>query len=285
MSYSGFECLKVRSSQGVAFVTIDHPPINLFDMALILEVDRLGRELEADPEVRAVVVDSADPDFFIAHADVELILAGSEETREAPKEPSFFQQMVDRFRTMPKATIALIEGICRGGGSEFVLSMDMRFAAIGKAVLGQPEVAVGIIPGGSGTQRLPRLMGRGRALEVILGCEDFPAELAERYGYVNRALPPDQIRSFVENLAYRIASFPAEAISRAKQAALAAEPPAEPGLTLEARLFDEAAATPVARERMRGFMSSGGQTREVEGVSGAFDASTLDSLTSSKSSE
>ena len=285
MSYSGYECLKVRSSQGVAFVTIDHPPINLFDMALILEVDRLGRELGADAEVRAVVVDSADPDFFIAHADVELILAGSEETREAPKEPSFFQQMVDRFRTMPKATIALIEGICRGGGSEFVLSMDMRFAALGKAALAQPEVAVGIIPGGSGTQRLPRLMGRGRALEVILGCEDFPAELAERYGYVNRALPPDQIRTFVESLAFRIASFPAEAISRAKQAALAAEPPAETGLTLEARLFDEAAATPAARERMRAFMSSGGQTREVEGLSGAFDASQLPSLTASKSSE
>ena len=115
MSYSGYECLKIRSNQGVAFVTIDHPPINLFDMALILEVDRVGRELEADTEIRAVVVDSADPDFFIAHADVELILAASEEAQDTPREPSFFQQMVDRFRTMPKATIALIEGICRGG--------------------------------------------------------------------------------------------------------------------------------------------------------------------------
>ena len=276
MSYSGYECLKVRSNQGVAFVTIDHPPINLFDMALILEVDRVGRELEADADVRAVVVDSADPDFFIAHADVELILAASEEARETPQEPSFFQQMVDRFRTMPKATIALIEGICRGGGSEFVLSMDMRFAALGKAALAQPEVAVGIIPGGSGTQRLPRLMGRGRALEVILGCEDFSAEQAERYGYVNRALPPEELRPFVENLAYRIASFPAEAIARAKAAVLAAEPPVAPGLTEEARLFDESAATPAARERMRAFLNAGGQTREVEGVSGALIASKLD---------
>ena len=282
MSYAGYECLKVRVNQGVAFVTIDHPPINLFDMGLILEIDRVCRELETDAEIRAVVVDSADPDFFIAHADVELILAASEEPRPAPEEPSFFQQMVDRFRTMPKATIALIEGICRGGGSEFVLSMDMRFAALGKAALSQPEVAVGIIPGGSGTQRLPRLMGRGRALEVILGCEDFPAELAERYGYVNRALPANQIRPFVENLAHRIASFPAEAIARAKQAALAAEPPAAPGLTLEARLFDEAAATPAARERMRGFISAGGQTREVEGVSGALGASKLDWIPTSK---
>ncbi len=285
MSYSGYECLKVRSSQGVAFVTIDHPPINLFDMALILEVDRVGRELEADGDVRAVVVDSADPDFFIAHADVELILAGSAETREAPKEPSVFQQMVDRFRTMPKATIALIEGICRGGGSEFVLSMDMRFAALGKAALAQPEVAVGIIPGGSGTQRLPRLIGRGRALEVILGCEDFSAEQAERYGYVNRALPAEELRPFVENLAYRIASFPAEAIARAKAAVLAAEPPVAPGLTEEARLFDESAASPAARERMRAFLNAGGQTREVEGVSGALIAATLDRISSSTSSE
>ena len=285
MSYSGYECLKVRSSQGVAFVTIDHPPINLFDMALILEVDRVGRELEADGDVRAVVVDSADPDFFIAHADVELILAASAETREAPKEPSVFQQMVDRFRTMPKATIALIEGICRGGGSEFVLSMDMRFAALGKAALAQPEVAVGIIPGGSGTQRLPRLIGRGRALEVILGCEDFSAQQAERYGYVNRALPAEELRPFVESLAYRIASFPAEAIARAKAAVLAAEPPVAPGLTEEARLFDESAASPAARERMRAFLNAGGQTREVEGVSGALIASTLDRISSSTSSE
>ena len=279
MSYSGYECLKVRSSQGVAFVTIEHPPINLFDMALILEVDRVGRELEADAEVRAVVVDSADPDFFIAHADVELILAASGEARETPKEPSLFQQMVDRFRTMPKATIALIEGICRGGGSEFVLSMDMRFAALGKAALAQPEVAVGIIPGGSGTQRLPRLMGRGRALEVILGCEDFSAEQAERYGYVNRALPAEELRPFVENLAYRIASFPAEA------AVLAAEPPMAPGLTEEARLFDESAATPAARERMRAFLNAGGQTREVEGVSGALVAAPLERISSPTSSE
>jgi enoyl-CoA hydratase/carnithine racemase len=285
MPYDGYQCLKIRPDQGVAFVTIDHPPINLFDMALILEMDRVGRELEADAQVRAVVVDSADPDFFIAHADVELILAASEETREAPREPSFFQQMVDRYRTMPKATIALIEGICRGGGSELVLSMDMRFAALGKAALAQPEVAVGIIPGGSGTQRLPRLMGRSRALEVILGCEDFSAEQAERYGYVNRALPPDQLRPFVEGLAYRIASFPAEAIARAKAAALAAEPPVEPGLTEEARLFDEAAATPAARERMRAFMKAGGQTREVEGVSGALTASKLDWIPTPTSSE
>jgi enoyl-CoA hydratase/carnithine racemase len=149
----------------------------------------------------------------------------------------------------------------------------MRFAAKGRAALAQPEVAVGIIPGGSGTQRLPRLMGRGRALEVILGCNDFSADDAERYGYVNRALPPDEIRAFVEGLAFRIASFPAEAIALAKAAVAAAEPPVAEGLAEEARLFDMSVATPAARERMRGFLAIGGQTREVEAVSAARDGS------------
>ncbi len=264
MSYEGYECLSVRLSDGVATVRIDHPPINLFDLALIGEMDRVGRQVEADPDVRVVVIESADPDFFIAHADVKLILALPTEGRPPPTAPSAFQQMVDRFRTMPKATIAKIEGICRGGGSELVLSMDMRFAAQGKALLGQPEVAVGIIPGGSGTQRLPRLMGRGRALEVVLGGEDFPADLAERYGYVNRALPAQELGPFVDRLAARIASFPPEAIARAKAAVLAAEPAAEPGLIEEARLFEECLTSPAARERMTAFLSAGGQTREVE---------------------
>jgi len=264
MAYEGFQCLRVGVKDGVARVTIDHPPINLFDLALILEMDRLGRELEADADVRVVVLESADPDFFIAHADVNLILGLPAETPARPTEPSLFQQMVDRFRTMPKATIAVIEGICRGGGSELVLSVDMRFAALGKAFLAQPEVAVGIIPGGSGTQRLPRLVGRGRALEIILGCEDVPADLAERWGYVNRALPPEELGSFVDGLASRIASFPAEAIARAKAAVAAAEPPVADGLVEEAHLFNECLAVPAARERMQAFLAMGGQTREVE---------------------
>jgi enoyl-CoA hydratase/carnithine racemase len=200
---------------------------------------------------------------------VNLILDLPAEPSARPTEPSLFQQMVDRFRSMPKATIAVIEGICRGGGSELVLSVDMRFAALGKAFLAQPEVAVGIIPGGGGTQRLPRLVGRGRALEIILGCEDVPADLAERWGYVNRALPPEQLGSFVDRLASRIASFPAEAIARAKAAVAAAEPPVAAGLVEEAHLFNECLAVPAARERMQAFLAMGGQTREVE-AAGAF---------------
>src|SRR6185369_2419283 len=192
-TYGGFACLRVRTERHVAFVTIDHPPINLFDLALIQEMIRLGETLEHDPDVRVVVFDSANPEFFIAHADVELIQQLPSEVPPKPTRLGFFHAMVDRFRTMPKATIAKIEGRTRGGGSELVLSLDMRFAARGRAVLAQPEVALGIIPGGSGTQRLPRLMGRGRALEVILACEDFDADAAERYGWVNRALPAAEL--------------------------------------------------------------------------------------------
>lgn len=264
MAYDGYQCLKIRVDRGVAFVTIDHPPINLLDAALIADLDRVERELESDRDVRVAVFQSADPDFFIAHADVNLILSVPTERSSPSKRLGPFHQMVDRFRTMPKATIGKIEGRARGGGSEFALSLDMRFGAIGRTILSQPEVSVGIIPGGSGTQRLPRLMGRGRALEVILGCEDFQAELAERYGYLNRALPPEKLGPFVERLAYRIASFPAEGIALAKAAVGAAEPPPLEGLLEEERLFLRSAATEEARERMKRFLERGGQTRPVE---------------------
>ncbi len=277
MPYEGYECLQIQLDRGVAFVTIDHPPINLFDMALIEEIDRVGVELAADDAVRVIVFDSANPEFFIAHADVSLIQTLPDDVPPKSDELSFFHVMVDRFRTIPKVSMAKIAGRCRGGGSEFVLSLDMRFAALGRALLAQPEVAIGIIPGGSGTQRLPRLMGRGRALEVVLGCEDFPADLAERYGYVNRALPADELDNFVDTLAYRIASFPADSIRLAKEAVAAAEPPVTEGLLEEAHLFNQTLATSEAKRRMADFMSAGGQTRDVEldldaAIAGAADA-------------
>jgi enoyl-CoA hydratase/carnithine racemase len=264
MAYDGYRCLKIRRDRGVAWVTINHPPINLLDLEMIQELERVGQELEADSEVRAVVFQSADPDFFIAHADLNLILTLPEQAPPRGTALGAFHRMVERFRTMPKATMAKVEGRARGGGSEFLLSLDMRFAALGKAILSQPEVFLGIIPGGSGTQRLPRLVGRGRALEIILGCEDFPAEMAERYGYVNRALAPEELGPFVEQLAYRIASFPAEAIALAKEAAAAAEPPAIDGLLDEEHCFMRSAASKEGRERMKRFLEIGGQTRALE---------------------
>lgn len=264
MASEDYDSLDVRIADGVARVTIDHPPINLFDMALMQEVDRVGRELAEDDTVRVVVFDSADDEFFIAHADVELIRTLPDDVPEKPTELSFFHAMVDRFRTMPKVTIGEIAGRCRGGGSEFALSLDMRFAALDRAVFAQPEVALGILPGGSGTQRLPRLVGRARALEIILGCEDVSAELAERYGYVNRAMPAAELGPYVDRLAKRIASFPATSIALAKQAVLAGEGPVVPGLLEEAHLFNGTLAQPEAKRRMAAFLEAGGQTREAE---------------------
>ncbi|HYB99143.1 MAG TPA: enoyl-CoA hydratase/isomerase family protein [Candidatus Limnocylindrales bacterium] len=264
MSYEGYECLRIRVEDGVCFATIDHPPINLFDLELMQEMDRLGREIEADDDVRVVVFDSADPEFFIAHADVSLIQRLPDDVGEKPATLTFFHAMVDRFRTMPKVSIAKIEGRARGGGSEFALSLDMRFAAIGKAVLAQPEVALGILPGGSGTQRLPRLCGRGRALEIVLGCQDFSAEVAERYGYVNRALAATEIGPFVDQLARRIASYPTGALALAKQCVNAAEIGVVDGLLEEAYAFNRTLPTPEAKQRMADFLAKGGQTRELE---------------------
>jgi enoyl-CoA hydratase/carnithine racemase len=264
MAYDGYACLQIEVRGGIAWLTIDHPPINLLDRALIGDLLRAGVELERDAAVRVVVLQSANPEFFIAHADVELIQLLPEKAPPKPSELGVFHAMVERLRCMPKATLAKIEGIARGGGSELALSCDMRFGALGRCVLAQPEVALGIIPGGSGTQRLPRLVGRARALEIILGCDDVPADLAERWGYLNRALPPDELGPFVDALARRIASFPAEAIALAKRAVDAADESVVAGLLEEGHCFDLSLETSAARERMAAFLAAGGQTPEVE---------------------
>jgi enoyl-CoA hydratase/carnithine racemase len=264
MSSPDYTTLAIARHEGVATVTLDHPPMNLLDLALMTDLERLGRELEADTETRTVVFQSANPDYFIAHADVSLIQRLPSEVPPKSEELSFFHQMVERYRTLPCATIAAIEGRARGGGSEFLLSLDMRFGAVGRAILSQPEVALGILPGGSGTQRLPRLIGRGRALEAILGCEDFDAQVAERYGWINRALPAAELRPFVYALAQRIASFPREAIVLAKRAVDAADTTVREGLLEEAHLFNRTLASPDARSRMDAFIAGGSQNPKTE---------------------
>ncbi|HMF03446.1 MAG TPA: enoyl-CoA hydratase/isomerase family protein [Acidimicrobiia bacterium] len=258
------EGLRVDVDDGVAFVTLDHPPVNLFDAVLIGSLWELAGELADDDGVRAVVVRSADPEFFIAHADLALIQALPRDRRERPEQLEFIHVFMERWRTLPQVTIAQLEGRARGGGSEFALSLDLRFGAVGRAILGQPEVAVGILPGGSGTQRLPRLVGRARALEVVLGCEDFDAALAERYGYINRALPADELGPFVDRLARRIAAFPAHAVRLAKRAVDAAGGPLEDGLLDEAHCFNQTLADPQLDARMQGALAAGAQTREGE---------------------
>ncbi|MFD3588291.1 enoyl-CoA hydratase/isomerase family protein [Streptomyces sp. NPDC058683] len=264
MQYVDYKYFRTRFDSGVAFVTIDHPPINLLDEALSEEFDRIGREIEDDESVRVVVFQSALPDFFVAHSGLGRVGSVSKKVSNT-RSFRLTQTIGERFRNMPKVSIAKVEGRARGGGSEIALAMDMRFAAIGKAVFGHPEVAIGLVPGGGATQRLPRLMGRGRALEVILGCGDIPAELAERYGYVNRALPADELTPFVEELAHRIASFPAHAIAHAKASVdTGAFSSLSEGLLVEARESDLSVASGVTQARMAEALKAGAETYEGE---------------------
>ncbi|OBK26719.1 enoyl-CoA hydratase [Mycobacterium asiaticum] len=263
--YENYQLIRVAVADGICRATIDNPPINLLDMPLANEIARLTREVATDDEVRVLIVDSADPDFFIAHADVGMIMDLPTDDTALHDELSLFHTVMENFRSLPKATIAVIEGICRGGGSEWAMAFDMRYAALGKAVFGQPEVAMGIIPGGGGTQRLPRLIGRGRSLEVILGGRDVDAATAEAWGYVDRALPAEQLRRFVDKLARRIASSPQAAIANAKRAVDAAfSSDLSTGLRIEDQLFRETLARPEARQRLQAVIDAGAQTREFE---------------------
>jgi enoyl-CoA hydratase/carnithine racemase len=172
--------------------------------------------------------------------------------------------MCERFRTMGKATVAQIEGRVGGGGAELAMAFDMRFGVKGKTFVNQMEVPIGILPGGGGTQRLPRLVGRGRALEAILGGIDLDAETAERWGWLNRAFAAGEIGPYVDALAKRIASFPPEAVRLAKQSVDAAALPLKDGLIEESLLFQTLMRTEAARRNMATFMEIGGQTRDGE---------------------
>ena len=265
MGIEKIEGLRVERDGGVAFVGIDFPPLNLMGGEMFVALDALVREAANDDALRVIVLRSVDPDFFVAHGDLEAIL-GIPET-DAPgesHEPDFVHAVLDRLRTLPQATIAQVEGYCRGGGSELALACDMRFAARSKAVFGQPEVGLGILPGAGGTVRLLKLVGRARAAEIILGGDDFDADEAERYGWVNRALDPQEIGPFVERLARRIASFPAAAIGETKAAFAAFESETESELVVEQNAFARLMCDPEARPRMRRCLERGWQTREGE---------------------
>jgi enoyl-CoA hydratase/carnithine racemase len=264
MAYD-YQHLTVERQGRLATVTVSNPPINLITLELFAELSSLSRELKADPDLTVVVLRSADPDFFLAHFDVAAILAfPTDRDAERDSELNGYHQMCERFRTMDKVTIAQIEGRVGGGGSELVSSFDMRFGVRGRTRINQMEVPLGILPGGTGTQRLPRLVGRGRALEIILGGDDLDAETAERWGYLNRIFEADEIGPFVGALARRIAAFPAEAVRLAKEAVNGAEKPLPDGLVDEAYLFQRLLRTEGAQRNMQRFLEIGGQTREGE---------------------
>lgn len=264
MAYE-FTRIRIEHDAGICFATIDNPPINVITLELFGELAQLAATVAADDTVRVLVLRSADSDFFLAHFDVTAILDFPTDT-PARREDTLndYHAMCETFRTMGKATICQIEGRVGGGGSELSMACDMRFGVYGKTKICQMEVPIGILPGGTGTQHLPRLVGRNRALEIILGGDDLDAETAERWGYLNRCFEADEIGPFVDALARRIASFPADAIRLAKASVDAAEGPLDAGMKEEAFNFQQTLRTDAAQDNMRRFMAAGGQTREVE---------------------
>jgi enoyl-CoA hydratase/carnithine racemase len=203
-----FETLTVQIDQAVLFAEISAPPMNLLGPELVRDLVSLIQRAEADDAVRVLVFTSADPDYFISHVDVTRIAEYREEATKLVGEASI-ALLFRHLSASRLVSIAQIDGRVRGAGSEFVMACDMRFAARESAIFAQFEPAFGVVPGGGGAQHLVRLVGRARALEVMLSAQDYDAELAERYGWINRALPADELGKFVSTLAHRIARFPA----------------------------------------------------------------------------
>ena len=260
--------LEVRD--GVAFATIDSPPLNLLDAAVLGALAAVTAEVSANEDTRVLVLQSANPDFFLAHGDVTTMVdMPSVADPQRSEELSWVHATLDALRTMPRVTIAKIAGFARGGGSEVALACDMRFAALDRAVFGQPEIGLGILPGAGGTARLTRLVGRARASEIIFGGDDFSAAEAERVGWVNRALPADELGPYVDALARRIARFPISAIAEIKRVMGAVEAQTPEDLKTEQYAFDRCMTSPEPRTRMRRWVDRGTQTIEGEKTLGA----------------
>jgi len=258
-----FETIKVRQDAAVLFAEIAAPPMNLLGPALVRDLVSLIQRAEADDATRVLVFKSADPDYFISHVDVTRIAEYREAAAKLTGEASL--GLLFRYLSASRlVTIAQIEGRVRGAGNEFVLACDMRFAARETAIFGHPEVGFGLIPGAGGVQHLVRLMGRGRALEAVLSGEDYDADLAERYGWINRALTSKALGEFVTSLAQRIAGFPALSLVTLKERvnAIALAPAAD--FRRDSDLFLECARTPEAQSRTRAAMKLGFQTRDWE---------------------
>jgi enoyl-CoA hydratase/carnithine racemase len=255
--------LTVRNDGAVLFAQIAAPPMNLLGTELVRDLVDVIQRAEADEAVRVIVFSSADPDYFISHVDVTQVAEYREEAARLIGEPSI-GLLFRHLSASRLVSIAQIEGRVRGAGSEFVLACDMRFAARESAIFAQPEVGFGLVPGGGAMQHLTRLMGRGRALEAMLSGEDYDAQVAERYGWINRALPADELSDFVRSLAHRIAGFPAAALAAIKERvdAIALAPVED--FRRDSDLFGEAVRTPEAQSRTAAAMQRGFQSPEPE---------------------
>jgi enoyl-CoA hydratase/carnithine racemase len=246
-----------RRSPNYWRVTIDHPPLNIFGPDTIPQLDEVITAIETDEAVKVVVFDSAVEGFFLTHYD---FVAPVENTTRLPPGPTGLQPLPDmlvRLSRAPVVSIASIRGRATGVGSELVLACDMRFASREKAILSHFEVGAGIVPGGGPMARLPRLIGRGRALEVFLGADDIPGDLAERYGYVNRSFPDAELDAFVESLATRIASFDKRAISETKHFVDVASLPPDFEIAPEWDVCLASIMRPAAQERIKKLMEQG----------------------------
>lgn len=255
---SDYRTFTREDRDGVAVVSFRHPPINLVDRAMVIDLLHLADELERDADIRVVLFRSANPDFFLAHYDL-----GSQLDAPPMKLPagmaSPLSALFSRFSRLPQVTIGELRGRARGAGSEFLLALDMRFASRERALLGQPEVAVGLLPGAGGTVRLAQLLGRGRALEVCLGGEDFDAETAERYGWINRALADAELEGFCTALALRIAAFPVAGIAHVKAVVEQVTAADQAALVEESQRFVGDMSAAATLERVRWMMDNGGQ--------------------------
>jgi enoyl-CoA hydratase/carnithine racemase len=238
-------------------VTFDLPPLNIFGPLDLAPLNEIVTALETDEHVTVVVFDSAVEGFFLTHYD---FFAKLEDSTSLPPGPTGLQQLPDmlvRISRAPVVSIASIRGRATGVGSELALASDMRFASREKAILSQWEVGAGLVPGGGPMARLPRLIGRGRALEVLLGADDIRGDIAELYGYVNRALPDAALDGFVDALATRIASFDKKAIAETKRLADIASLPPDAEIAPEWDAFIAAVQRPAAQNRIKGLLERG----------------------------
>jgi enoyl-CoA hydratase/carnithine racemase len=261
MNDGSFTTFRVRIENAVAWVTFDYPPVNIQGLPMLADLNHLAQKLEVDDTVKVVVFQSAHPEIFVAHADTSFLkdMLGKAVSRDEVKLLDL-QLVLERVSKLPQATIAKIEGFARGGGHEFALACDMRFAARGKARFMQMEVGMGILPCGGGASRMARQVGLGRALELVLGARDFDADEAEAYGTINRALDADEIGPFVEDLAKRIALWPSESINATKQAVYASiDLPIQEALREEAYWLYQATSQTPALERFKWADEQGAQ--------------------------
>ena len=243
-------------------VVFDSPPFNVVDAAMFDGLQGVLARMEVSQSLRIVVFESASPEFYLSHFD----LTGKTGNITTAVGPSGLPILIDtlvRLTRSPVVSIAKIRGCVRGVSSEFVLACDMRFASRENMRLGHPEVGVGLHPGGGGTERLPHLVGRGRALEIVLGADDFDGDTAARYGYVNRALPDAELDDFVDVLARRIASFDRRAIAAAKRLVNEVSLPSADRLLDALSSFQRALTWPEAQQRIEALLKRGLQ-REVD---------------------